>query len=208
MRGPQERGKEGRASLAGFVERRRSLLKNVAQRLFSCQLSPRVDASDIVQEAMVDAARAPSQFVALNDQEIFARLARIVRCRGLDACRRHLRTSRRSMLRERHWARPSADRSWCALTEILACDTSSPDEKVSRKEELERLEQALYSLSTLDRELLELRHLRQLQVAEVAELLHITPTAVTSRHLRALRRLRRRLKVNQSVHIAAGQEDP
>jgi RNA polymerase sigma-70 factor (ECF subfamily) len=190
------------------VERKRSLLKNVAQRLLSCRLSPRVDASDIVQEAMVDAARAPSQFVALNDQEIFARLARIVRCRGLDACRRHLRSSRRSMLRERRGARPSADRSWCALTEILIGDSSSPDEKVSRKEQLEQLGQAIHSLSTLDRELLELRDLGQLQVAEVAERLHITPTAVTTRHLRALRRLRRQLNVDRSPPVAAGREHP
>ena len=68
--------------------------------------------------------------------------------------------------------------------------STSPSQRLLRKEVQHRMRAALDRLPVRDREVLELRHLEQLSVAETAAALGLSQAAVKTRHLRALERLR------------------
>lgn len=172
---------------------RERLRRYIAFRLDK-RLSSRVDASDIVQEAFVDASRRLPEFLKLDSKELFYRLKLLAIERTVDAYRRHLVAQRRTILRERRAVVQDSTDDCRPIVETLAGTNTSVGGKLSRQEELEQVWAALEKLSPADRELIVLRHLVQLDVAELAELLHTSRTAITSRHLRAVGRLRQILE--------------
>src|SRR5262249_46625398 len=147
------------------------LRRMVAARL-DLALARRVDASDIVQDTLLVAARRMPEFLRAPHGPFEPWLRRIARDRLHDQLRRHRAAERRALGKEHEL--PSAaygDRSTLQVWAQIADRARTPAESVVRRELWVRFAKALESLSDDDREVLVLRHCEQLGNAEAAEAL-------------------------------------
>jgi RNA polymerase sigma-70 factor (ECF subfamily) len=167
---------------------REHLRRMIAVRLDE-RVAPRVDASDVVQETLLEASRRLDRYFVERPLPFLPWLRQIAGERVVDLHRRHLKSQRRSVLREQGPVEPG-DGSARALAGWMMASTPSPSEEALRRERLEQLKSALDALAPRHREILVMRHLEHLKIESIAELLEITPGAVKARLLRALLKLR------------------
>jgi RNA polymerase sigma-70 factor (ECF subfamily) len=160
----------------------------VALRM-DARLAARVDPSDIVQEALADAAGKLVDFAATRPMPFDPWLRRLAFERVIQLHRRHVKTQRRSVNRESPLELLS-DESALKLAERLASDTCGPVTRALREEIRTLVHDALARLSPSDREVLVLIYLEQLSLGDVAASLDLTLSAVKMRHLRAMKRLK------------------
>jgi RNA polymerase sigma-70 factor, ECF subfamily len=175
---------EPRAFEELFAGYRAYLLQFVELRL-DPKLRSRVDASDVVQEAEMEAARRLKGYVEGPPVPFRLWLRQIVQDRLLNLHRRHVTTARRAVSREQ----PLPERSSLLLAQRLLAAGSTPSQRVSRREQVLRLRQGMAQLSENDREILLLRNFEGLSNQEVGHLLGIEPGTACQRHGRAMLRL-------------------
>ncbi len=176
-----------------LIKHRDRLRKMVAYHL-DRRLAARVDPSDVVQEALADAAGELSDYLRRRPVPFYPWLRQLAWDRLVEIHRRHVVAGKRSVRREEPGLFDLPDESAVELASRLADLGSSPSAHVVREELRQRVQQAVAQLAERDREVLVLRHLEQLSTAEAAAVLGIGEAAFKSRHLRALMRLRRLLE--------------
>lgn len=177
-----------RAARQLLLERHRGrLVKMVAVRL-DPRLAARVDPSDVVQEALVDADRKLNGYLRDRPVPFYPWLRRIAWERLVKCHQRH--TARRRDVGREVPGPGLSDASVLDLADRLLAPGSSPSRLAERHELIERVRSALRQLPERDREVLVLRYLEHLTTAETAAVLRISEGAVKLRHLRALERLR------------------
>jgi RNA polymerase sigma-70 factor (ECF subfamily) len=172
--------------LAGNRARLRQM---VAVRL-DRRVSPRVDPSDVVQDALAEAARKLPDYLKEQPVPFYPWLRRIAWEHLAKAHRRHLGTKKRSIAREVAGEGALPDESVLLLAARLVDPGDSPSAHLAREELCARVQGALARLAEYDREVLALRYLEDLSIREMAAILGISEGAVKMRHLRALERLR------------------
>src|SRR5215813_9553922 len=184
----------------GDTEARSDLLELYRDRLrrmiairLDKRLASRVDASDIVQEALRDAYKRLTEYFADPQIAFYPWLRRIAWDRLMDMYRQHIEAEKRSVLKELPGAPELNDESMAELAHSLAANSQNPRQQAMLDEMEARMMTALAALKPHDREILVLRYMEQLDVDEIATVMGISHTAVTSRHLRALQRLRQSL---------------
>lgn len=165
-----------------------------AYRAYLCQfvelrldpkLRARVDPSDIVQEAQLEAVRRLEDYLARPPMPFRLWLRQIALDRLLMIHRHHVATARRAVGREI----PLPEQSSILLAQQVLGMGSTPSQQVNRRELAGRLRQAIAQLGDADQEILLLRHFEGLSNPEVGELLGLDPATVSKRHGRAVRRL-------------------
>ena len=172
-----------------LVRHRKRLRQMVALRM-DRRLTARVDPSDVVQEALTDAAQELSDYLRQRPLPFYPWLRQLAWERLIELHRRHLYAQKRSVRREDREYLALPDESAVHLAQRLLAPGSSPSQRLLREELRERVQTALAQLSPRDREVLVLRHLEELSTNETAAVLGITAGAVKMQHLRAVRRLR------------------
>jgi RNA polymerase sigma-70 factor (ECF subfamily) len=172
-----------------LVRHRKRLRQMIALRM-DRRLAARVDPSDVVQEALTDAAQELSDYLRTRPLPFYPWLRQLAWERLLELHRRHLHAQKRSVRREDPDFFKLPDESAVQLAQRLLAPGSSPSERLLREELRERVQAALAQLSPRDREVLVLRHLEQLSTKETAAILGSTPGAVKMQHLCAVQRLR------------------
>lgn len=186
------RGAAGDArALADLFARYRSRLKRMVKLRMDPRVQGRVDPSDVVQEAYIEAERQLRDY--LNDPQlpVFLWLRLVAGQRLTVAHRRHLGAQARDAGREVSIYRgPVPEASSAALAAQLLGRLTTPSQAAARAELKLRVQEALNDLDPIDREVLVLRHFEQLGNAETAAVLGIGPTAACNRYVRALERLR------------------
>jgi len=173
-----------------FARHRERLVRMVQMRL-DWRLQGRVDASDVIQDACLEAARRLPDYLREPRMPLFLWLRFLVGERLLIVHRRHLGAKARDARREVSLyqdALPEA--SSAALAAQLLGQHTSPSEAAVRAERLLRLQEAINRLDMLDREVLSLRHFEQLSRRETAQVLGIEEAAAAKRYIRALQRLK------------------
>ena len=180
-----------RAAVNRLLERHRAALRRLIQLRLDRQIARRVDASDIVQDVLLEANTRLADY--LNDSRLpfHLWLRQLAQDRMIDMYRRHRGAQRRSLDRERSLATPQfADQSGFDLMGQLADHELTPAAASIRKELETRFLIAMEQLDEEDRDILLMRHFEQLGNNEVATALGLSAAAAGMRHLRALRRLR------------------
>lgn len=185
-----------------WTRHRGALHKLVALRL-DRGIQGRVDVSDVVQDALVEADRRLEEYLRHASSIPFHLwLRQIARDRMIDAHRRHRGAERRSIDREQAPPSPSmfADRSAFDLAAQLRDGRELTPAAALLQRELEtRFREALEKVDPMDREILELRHIEQLSNRDTALALGLSEPAAGMRYLRALRRLRALLEETPSL---------
>lgn len=177
------------AAVQQLLDRHRPRLRRMLQVRLDPRLSARVDPSDIIQEAMVDASRKLPEYLAVRPLPFYPWLRDIAFRRLLDQHRRHVLAEKRAVTREAE-SLPLTDHSTMLLASQFVAAGSSPSRHMMQDELRARVRAALDQLDAKDREILVLRHLEQMPSSEIAALLKISIGAVKMRRLRAIERLR------------------
>lgn len=173
-------------------EHREALRRAVALRLDPA-LARRVDASDIVQDVLLEASQRMTTYLQQGNMPFDLWLRQLARDHIVDAHRRHRKAQRRSLDREQAIYSARSDQSSMDLAAAFIDPEKTPAAAAMRRELQERFFQALAQLGEDDREIIVLRHIEQMANQDVAALLQLTEAAASMRYLRALRRLRQYL---------------
>jgi RNA polymerase sigma-70 factor, ECF subfamily len=173
-----------------LLARHRSRLRKFVGFRMDRRLATRVDPSDIVQDVLTEADRKLPDYMRHRPLPFYPWLRQIASDRLIELHRQHVQARKRSVRREELDIRALPDESLAELASRLVTTSTSPSQRLLRKEVQHRMRAALERLPVRDREVLELRHLEQLSVAETAAVLGVSQAAVKTRHLRALERLR------------------
>jgi RNA polymerase sigma-70 factor, ECF subfamily len=171
-----------------LLERHRPRLRRMVAVRLDRRVAARVDPSDVVQEALVDAAQHLDEFLRDRPLPFYPWLRRRAEIRIADAYRRHVRAGRRSVEREERVGLP--DESVLELAKRIAVDASGPSTGLGRRERGARVRAAIDRLPARDREILVLRYLEDLSTTDTVAILGCSEGAAKVRLLRAIRRLR------------------
>jgi RNA polymerase sigma-70 factor (ECF subfamily) len=180
-----------REALAVLFARYRGRLKRMVRLRLDRRLQGRLDPSDVLQEAYLDAARRADEYAADPALPFFLWLRLLTGQRLLALHRRHLGARMRDAGQEvslYRGALPQA--SSAALAAQLLGKLTTPSQAAMKAELKLRVQHALNSMDALDREVLTLRHFEQLTNGETARELGLSPAAACNRYVRALERLR------------------
>jgi len=172
------------------VERFRSYLLLLTRARLRGVPEARINASDLVQQTLLDAHRQRQQFRGDGPPEMAAWLRRMLACNFADALRA-LHRGKRDVNRERSLEAELAESS-ARLAGWLAADQSSPSQQAARNEQELRLADALAALSDAQREAIVLHYWQGCSLAQTAQQLGRSPAAVAGllhRGLKALRSL-------------------
>ena len=174
-------------------ERYRSYLGVLARAMLrtSGPVGRKVDASDVVQEVLLQAHVSLPQFRGTTSAEMEAWLRKILANKLTDAVRHFIRQKRDAALERsiRETLTSSAGRF-----QRLAANQTSPSQYVLRQEREIRLAEALSALPEEQRTAVEWHHLAGYSVAEIASEMGRTKASVAGLLRRGLKGLRENLK--------------
>lgn len=174
-----------------LLMRHRDALRRMIEMRLDRKIQRRVDASDIVQEVLVDANRRLTDYLADPKMPFHLWLRHMAKDRIIDAHRRHRVSSKRSVDREENLTIGfNMDQSSVDLAAQI-CDTEATPAAAATMEELQRrFQAAIETMEPADREVIIMRHFEQLTNQDVAAALDLSAAAASMRYLRAIRRLR------------------
>jgi len=174
------------------LQRYRDYLLLLARAQLDPRLRRKLDASDVVQQTLLEAHACSHQFRGSTSAEWAAWLRQIL-ARNLANAVRDLGRQKRDVHREQSLEQ-AIEASSARLEAWLAAEQSSPSEKAEQHEQLLRLAVALAQLPEPQRLAVELRHLQGWPLADIAQHLERTPAAVAGLLHRALTQLRTLLR--------------
>jgi RNA polymerase sigma-70 factor (ECF subfamily) len=186
---------QARCGDAEAVERLLTVHRDPLRRLIALRLDPalaaRLDASDLVQDVLLEAHRRLQDYLKNPSMPFHLWLRHIAKDHIIDAHRRHRQAQRRSLDREQPIV-PAvlADHSSYELAGQLVDPELTPASEAIRRELQRRLDTAVAELDEDDREIILLRHREQQSNQDVARALGLSEAAASMRYLRAVRRLR------------------
>ncbi len=187
------RGIEGGdpAAINRLMERHRDSVRRMIQMRLDQAVARRVDASDVVQDVLLEASQRMTEYIRNPTMPFHLWLRQLAKDRVIDMHRRHRGAQRRSVDREQVLSNLGSDeRSAADLVSLLRDTELTPAAATVRREMQQRFLDALAQLDDNDREIILMRHFEHLGNGEVAQALGLSPPAAGMRYLRAIRRLR------------------
>lgn len=175
------------AAREALFEIYRNYVSSVARSQMEPWMQAKVDASDIVQQSLLDAHRALNDFRGQTEGEWMAWLKQIVNRNTADFVRQYAGAEKRQIKREVSFNPPSGEDS--APGPQFADPGDSPSHIASTHERTHRLTQVMATLPADYQEVLRLRNLQQLPFDEVARIMGRSRPAVQMLWTRAVKRL-------------------
>jgi RNA polymerase sigma-70 factor (ECF subfamily) len=178
-------------ALAELFANYRDRLRQMVRLRLDRRLQGRIDPSDVLQEAYLDASKRVADYLANPAAPFFLWLRFLTGQRLLAIHRRHLGAQMRDAGQEvslHRGALPPATSA--SLAAQLLGRLTSPTQAAARAEMQVRLQEALNAMDPIDREVLVLRHFEELSNNETAAVLGIQKAAASNRYMRALKRLK------------------
>jgi RNA polymerase sigma-70 factor (ECF subfamily) len=178
-------------ALGRLLDGHRNQLRRMVRLRLDPRLQGRIDPSDVLQEAYLEATRRLAEYLRDPRMPFFLWLRFITGQKLLALRRHHLGAQARDAGREislYQGSMPEAS-SACLAAQLLG-NVTAPLQAAMRAEMKIRLQEVLNGMDPLDREVLALRHFEQLDNSETAQVLGLSPSGASSRYLRALKRLK------------------
>lgn len=169
----------------------RSYLTLLARAGLGAYLQAKMDASDVVQQTLLEAYQASGQFRGNSMAERAVWLRQIL-ARNLASMARDFGREKRNVKREQS-LELVLEQSAANLGMWLADGASSPSQKAQREESAVRVALALNALSDNQREAVVLRHFEGRSLTEIGAALGCSTAAVAGLIYRGLKVLRRQL---------------
>ena len=173
-----------------LLDRHRTAIRRMIDHRMDRVIERRVDASDIVQDVMIEANRRLGDYLANPTMPFRLWLRHMARDRLIDAHRRHRVAASRSLDREVPLTTHEGEGSSPDGLVAIADRELTPAAAATWHELERRFAAAVELLDEGDRQIVLLRHFEHLSTAEAAEVLGLTKPAAGMRYLRAMRRLR------------------
>lgn len=183
-----ERGERG--AIDHLFERHRAGLRRMVAARMDNRLARRVDASDVVQETIVEAYRQLPQYLQSRAVGFYPWLRQIGVNRLKDLHRKHVVSGKRTVDREVNDALHLSADAVHNLTHQFISREPDPAARIVENEAVVQLREAISRLAPNELEIIVLRHVEQLSVVEISDVLGIATGTVKSRHYRTLVRLR------------------
>lgn len=185
-------------AVSELLNRHRTRLVKMVHLRMDRRLKGRIDASDVVQDATIEAARRLPDYVDSKPMDFYIWLRWITGEKLIDAHRHHLGVQKRNAANEVSiFNRPLPAVTSAALADQLVGRMTSPTQAAQRAEVQLAVEQALNQLEPIDREVLVLRHFEHLTNEETANVLELKKSTASKRYVQALKRFRQ--VVNHTV---------
>jgi RNA polymerase sigma-70 factor, ECF subfamily len=181
-----------------LLERHRQSLRRMVEARLNRGLARRVDASDIVQEALITATRRLPGYLEKPAMPFHAWLRQLARDRLADVYRRQL-ADKRNVAREESIAHDAPSSLNPAVQ--APADEPTPGAVLMRTELAGQFAAAVEQLPEEAREIILMRHAEQLTNSQAAELLGLSDQAASMRYLRALRQLKSLLGGSPSMWL-------
>ena len=178
------------SAVESLLGQHRDLLHRVVDIRLDQRLKRRVDVSDIVQEALIEANRRLRDYLNHPSLPFSLWIRQIALDRIIDAHRRHRVSEKRSIDREHSFSVGGMDESSLELIGQLRDHQLTPAAAAAQREVVAGVEAAIELLGDDDREVILMRHYEQLGNQEIAACLGLSEPAASMRYLRALKRLR------------------
>jgi len=174
-----------------LLERHRESLRRMVELRIDRALARRVDASDVVQDVLLEASQRLPDYLRNPAMPFHLWLRQLAKDRMIDVHRRHRTAQRRSVDREQPLAVAGGPgESSIDLAGQIVDGELTPAAATIRRELEARFLAALDLLGEDDREILLMRHFEQLGNSEIAAALNLSQAAAGMRYLRAVRKLR------------------
>jgi RNA polymerase sigma-70 factor (ECF subfamily) len=170
------------------VEQFRAYLLVLARMQLGPASRNKVEASDMVQQTLLEAHRKRAQFRGGSEAEMAGWLRQLLAFNLADAARAAGR-AKRDVARERS-LEAALDASSARLGALLVADQSTPSRAAGRHEDAVLLARALARLPEHQRQALILRHCQGCSLDEISRQLGRTPAAVAGLLKRGLHQLR------------------
>jgi RNA polymerase sigma-70 factor (ECF subfamily) len=168
-------------ALGDLLESYRPYVRVMVHALSRGRLQARVDDSDLIQDALLEAHQSFGEFRGTSLNELLAWLRQIVLRTVGHRLREHVGAGKRDMAREQPVE---------GLSSLLAASDSTPSAQAIHHEEAARMAEALARLPDDMQQVLLGRHVEALPHAEIAARLGRSEAAVRVLYGRALRRLK------------------
>ena len=179
-------------ALGALLARHGDRLRRMVALRMDRRLQGRIDASDVIQEAYLEASVRLTEYLRDPSMPFFLWLRFLTGQKLVTLHRHHLGVQMRAAGQEVALCRgPLPEASSAALAAQLLGHDTRPSEAAVRAELKIRVQEGLNSMDPLDREVLALRHFEQLSRAEIAQVLGVSEGAAGKRYIRALERLKR-----------------
>lgn len=187
-----------RAGDAAALDRLFAMCRNYVALIARTQvegwLQAKVDASDLVQQTLLEAYQDFPRFHGQTEAEWLAWLRRVLAHNTADFVRRFSKTAKRRAKREVALVDPFDSQAPDGLAN-LAASGESPSQQLLRKERELQLADALAQLAPDHSEVIVLRNLQRLSFDEVAERMDRSRPAAQMLWMRAMRKLQEALGV-------------
>ncbi len=166
----------------------RNYLVIAAKAQLGTGVQSKVDASDIVQQTLLEAYRDFSNFRGQSEAEWIGWLRQILRRNLLNAIRHYRGTAKRAVAKEIRYD-PAGDPNRSTGIRQLADDVETPSKSVIRKENEMIVADALTQLSQDHQQVIVLRNLQKLPFDEVAQQMNRSRPATQMLWMRAIEKL-------------------
>jgi RNA polymerase sigma-70 factor (ECF subfamily) len=177
-------------ALGELLAQYRLQLRASAERRLGMLLARRVDASDIIQQTLLEAHESFRRFAGQEKAELHAWLRTLLHCNISNAIRDHLYARKRSLNIEQSLDAPAHDSAANGHIHAVARD-ATPSMQASDIEQSLRLLDKLDQLSQDQRAAVQMRYIECRSIGEIATELNRSRTAAAGLVKRGLCRLRR-----------------
>lgn len=174
---------------ASQLNQYRDWLRLLARLQIDTRFQGKFDASDVVQQTLLEACRDLPKFRGSSEGELLAWLRGIL-AHVIGHQVRHYRGAQSRDVGREVSLEASLAATSCALANVLAADQTSPSQQAAREEEGVRLARILEGLPSDYREVLILRNLEGLSHEAVAQRMNRSAGAIRMLWVRALARFR------------------
>ncbi len=191
------RARQGDTGALGVLFRdARNDLHAAARAQMDDRLKARVDASDVLQQTLLDAQKDFRDFRGSTAEEWQAWIRRVLEHNMANEIAKHVVAQKRAVGREQ--SARNREQSSGALYQLLDGQLTSPSQKALKKEATEQLQDAIDRLPVSQAAAIRMRYIQNISLSEMAEVMGRSESAVAGLIKRGIRHLKSQVGTGES----------